>query len=211
MVAIGCLTIIGLIGVLALEVWGYILVSQWLRQVPQVGTGYLEAAIILVVLMFIGWRIFKYHMAAIPPTLVAALTGQGGYQGGRHMVGMVAGILLVFPGFFTAALGLLLIIPPVPYLFAPLAQRFAISMAKRTFQKMMAQGGIPGMAGFPGAGMPGFPGAGGIPPGAFPGGFPGAPDDRVFKPRPKPRTFDTTAERTERSDGTGKLGKPDGK
>ncbi len=204
MFAIGCLTIFALIGVLALEVWGYILVSQWLRQFPQVGTGYLEAAILLVLLMFIGWRIFKYHMAAIPPTLVAAFTGQGGYQGGRHMVGMVAGILLVFPGFFTSALGLLLILPPVPYLLAPLAQRFAISMAKRTFQKMMAQGGIPG--------MPGFPGAGGIPPGAFPGGFPGgfpgAPDDRVFKPRPKTRTFDTTAER---ADGSDKLGRPDGK
>lgn len=100
------------------------------------------------------------------------LPAQGDMLQGPLIV--LAGLLLITPGFISDAVGFLLLIPPLRAIVAA-------QLAKRLEGRMMQMGGMPGAG----------PGVG-IPPGMFTGGFPGeAPGEEeppviVVRPRKAP-------------------------
>jgi len=181
---IGCAAALFLLGLLGLEVWVYLLVSRLCHDyfVPLVAIGVMSG---------FGVVLIRRAFSQIPMALLS-----GG--GGRLVVRMIAGALLVFPGLLTDVLGLLLLMPGVNGLFSTLGNKILASLIKRSMGAMMKGG--PGGGGFAAfgqlGGFPGFPG--------FPSGGPAAastPDEHVgFPPKGRlgakpPKTYDTTAEK----------------
>jgi UPF0716 family protein affecting phage T7 exclusion len=197
MAGCGCLALIGVVAVIGGEVWGYIAVSHWLRANARdwVGSGWLEALLLLATTSVIGVFIIRHHVKRLPMALMQGFLGQG-TAAGRHFVGLVGGFLLAVPGFGTDVLGLLLLLPPMPWLLAGVGSRLAKHFAAQAMKKMMG-GGMPGMPGgfpFPGGAMPGAGMPGGFP---FPGGMP-RPDDRARKPGAG-KVYDVDAEPDDRT------------
>jgi hypothetical protein len=191
--ALGCLGLLAMLGFLTLEGWFFWLVSGWINPLlrgGEVGHDVLTALIVIIILMFVGWRFAAWHIRQIP---LSFLSGKAG----RHFVGALGGVLLVVPGFLTDALGLVLLLPPVQLALSALGNRLLGSVVRVAMQRMMG-GKMPG--GFPGAFAGGFPG--GFPAG-LPKGFPapgGLKPDEAFRfpgmaPRTGPKTYDTTAEK----------------
>lgn len=147
----------------------------------------LPIIVIQVILMVIGVMLVKSTIAQLPTALMGSVMGQG-TAAGRLVVRLLAGILLIVPGFFLDAVALILLLPPVQAVLAALGQRVVMSLVRQQMAKM-----------FPG-GMPG--GAGGFPfPGGMPGGFPGmrprgplAPDAQVRRGK----VVDVSAERVDK-------------
>jgi UPF0716 protein FxsA len=169
--SLGCLGVLLVIGLLAVELYALLVIIHAVGDVlgPVLG---------VVALSVLGFKVLGHHAKKLPE---AFMTGK---PGGR-LVGVFGGILLVLPGYITGVLGLLLQIPLLQRLFSRFGQSAAAAIAKRTLGAR-----FPGMGGFPGMPPGGFPG---MPPGL--GGFPGMkPDDRRgFGPSGK--TYDTTAEK----------------
>ena len=193
---IGCAAAVVLLGMLGLEVWVYLLVSRLVVH------DYFVPLVVIGVMSIIGVAMIRRTIAQIP----MALLGGGG---GRLMVRMMAGALLVFPGLLTDALGLLLLLPGVNRLFSTLGNKILAAVIKRSMAAMMKGGAGGAGGGFAAFGqLGGFPGAKG---GGFPGfpGFPApggqaprlSPDDQAsFPPKGRipgkpPKTYDTTAEK----------------
>ena len=167
MARIGCLVFLAALGLLALEVYVYLVFAHWAHGHFESINGYLEPLILIVVDGVIGVRIAQRAIAQAP---MAMMTGGAG----RLIVRAVGGVLIAFPGLVSDVLGLLLILPGLSHVFGRLGDKIAASIMKRSLQKMFGAAG--------GAKMP--PGM------AFP--FPGMkPDDRVGG---GPKTYDTTAE-----------------
>ncbi len=171
---IGCLFALLVIAVLAGETWVYLWVSHDMAIRFTGETEYILPLLVIFAGMYAGWRLVKYHVSRIP---MAFMQGHAG----RHVVGVLAGVLLLIPGLATDMVGLVLLLPPVGALGNRLGNRVMASIARQTLGRMMAGGG--GFPGFPGgapnAGLSGFPGM-------SPRGFPGlTPDDQRSFPLPK--------------------------
>lgn len=178
----GCLAILLVIAALAVELWVVLLVIGWSKDVlgPLLAVGATS---------IIGVVVIRRQLAVLPQSMLDGSIG-------RRLIGLIGGILLVFPGFVSDVPGLLLALPPVQALFGRLGAAIAASFAKRAIGGMFR--GMPG--GFPG-GMPGGGFPGGIPPGMFPKGFPGLkPDEQLPFGRPgaPPKTYDVKPEQPER-------------
>jgi hypothetical protein len=178
----GCLFALLIVAWLCLELWVYTLVSDWVG-VQFFGSklsGYLPVAVAIIVCLFIGIKVAKWHASRV---MAGLLTGTAG----KHAVGAVAGALLAMPGVLFKVPALILMIPLTQRLLGATAATILGAVVRRQMAAMMGggKGGFPG-AGFPGAGFPG---------GGFP--FPGRADDRVPFPgmKARPKTIDTTAER----------------
>ncbi len=184
----GCFSMVVLLAVLTGEAFVY----AWLARAMD--NEWLGAAIAMILLSVAGYRLLRWRGRRM------AVTMMGG-DPGRAFVHMFGALLIVIPGFATGAIGLLLQLPPVGKLFAGVARKAMMRMAKAAAGKMgqglglgglgggpfgpMAGGGSPFAGGgspFAGGGVPGFPfGAGGLKP----------DDGRRFKGK----TIDTTAEK----------------
>lgn len=170
----GCLAPLLLIGLLALELWLVLEVGELIDE-P------LGAILLALGTSIAGWYLLRWRLRRLT---VAAMAGRGS----AAMIGAVGAILVVFPGFATGALGLLLQLPPLQTLVARAAGPLLQRQLRQAAQRMQgAEGrGFPG-GGFPG-GLGGMDGMGGM------GGRP--PDDRRAFPRAG-EAIDTTAERVE--------------
>lgn len=116
----------------------------------------LPILVLQVVAIVAGVLVVKSTIAALPMALMGSVLGQGA-SAGRLIVRILAGILLIVPGFFLDLVALLLLLPPVQALLASKGQAVAMSLVRRQMGKMFG-GGMPGMpGGMPGAGFP-FPG-----------------------------------------------------
>jgi hypothetical protein len=186
---VGCLFLLGILGLLALELWLFLVVTEQAEDV-------FGPLIAVVVLSFIGVRITMTHVKQLPAEFMS-----GG--AGRRFVGVIGGVLIAFPGFGTGALGLILQIGPIQSALGRYGNVVAGSLLRNAMNRMMGGKGFSG-AGFPGGGFPGggFPG-GGFPPGGFAGPFPGMqprsrlkPDERIIDAKP---VIDTTIERDDSS------------
>jgi hypothetical protein len=91
------LLLLGIIAVLALELWVLLEVMHLVKDV-------LGPLLALVVLSVIGFKVVGMHVRRLPAAFISGAVGP-------RLVGLVGGILLVLPGFLTAALGALLQIP----------------------------------------------------------------------------------------------------
>lgn len=168
---LGCLGVLLVLAGIAAEVAAYIVVSRWLKaNVDWVGSGYLEAAILIVCTTWLGVVMAKRHLAKLPAAFMGSMMGQDRGAAGRHLVGLVGAILLALPGLLSDVIGLLLLLPPIQGLLSGLGQRVLAGIVRQQLQRM-------------GGGMP-FPGM--APRGSL------TPDDRI--PR-GPRTYDTVAEK----------------
>lgn len=173
----GCLAILLVIAALAVELWVVLLVIGWAKDV-------LGPLMAVAATTLIGVVVIRRQLAVLPQSMLDGSIG-------RRLIGLIGGILLVFPGFVSDVPGLLLALPPVQMLFGRLGAAIAASFAKRA---------IGGMFSGMGGGMPGG-GFTGIPPGMFPKGFPGLkPDEQLPFGRPgaPPKTYDVKPEQPER-------------
>ncbi len=166
----GCLLILLLFGLLAVEVWVYLLVSQAFRP-PE----YLVPILVMIGMGIVGYKVIRYH---VPRMAQSVLTGSVG----RHFVGIIAGALMIFPGLASDALGLLLLLPGINHICGKACNVIAMSVLRNTMKKMFnGMGGAGGVGGF-----------------SFPGMKPGAamkPDEQASFPRKTPKTYDTKAEK----------------
>jgi UPF0716 family protein affecting phage T7 exclusion len=164
----GCLLLLLVIGLLALELYVYLVVAHWLHLHVESINGYLEPVVLMIVDGVIGVRIIQRAMAQIP---FAMMSGKAG----RLAVRALGGFLLAFPGLATDVVGWLLILPGFNHLFGKLGDRIVAALMRHSMQKMF--GGM---------------GAGGrMPPGGF--AFPGMqPDERM---RSAPKTYEAKAEK----------------
>ena len=174
---VGCLLALAILGALCVELWFLLTLSGVPRIRDDIGAFGLILGVIVI--SYLGVRIAMYHGKRIMPEF---MTGGAG----KRLVGLVGGVLLVFPGYLSDAVGLILLLPPVQVLLARVANLAVAAIARNAMKGMI------GGKGFPGGGGGGFPGF----PGGFPGGpFPGMkPDDRGTFPRPT-KTIDTTVEK----------------
>ena len=162
---------------LCLEVWVYMLVSDWvgMHVFGSKLSGYLPVAVGVIVCLVIGIKIAKWHASRVMGGL---LTGTAG----KHAVGALSGALLAIPGVILKVPALILMIPLTQRLLGATAATILGAVVRRQMAAMM--GG--GKGGFPGGGFPG---------GGFP--FAGRADDQIPFPgmKARPKTIDTTAER----------------
>jgi UPF0716 protein FxsA len=184
--SLGCLGFLLVLVLAALEIWGFLLVAGWLDLLFRSG-GWLEAVLLQVAMIALGIWLVRRHAAALGPALAATLTGKDNGAAGRRMVGLVGGILLIVPGFFSDVLGLLFQVGLVQGALSRIGRILAIAAARQALAKM-------GGGAFPGAGP--FPGM--QPRSGFPGMPPLRPDDQVVR---RPRILDTTAEPVHPNDG----------
>ena len=159
-------------------------------------SGLLEAYVLMALLTIAGILMAKHHLKAIPQELAGAfLGGQSGGGLGSRVVKIAASILIAIPGLFTSALGILMLIPPMPWLLAGIGATLGKSIVRVAMKRMMNGGGpfaqgMAGAGGFGGAGAGGFPFPGGL------GGFGGATaDDSIRRPKPGAKTYDVSAEK----------------
>jgi len=166
---------------LALEVLTYVYVSRGLGQLiyHDPSSGYVPAALLIVVALIAGIKIAKTSITQIMPSFLA-----GG--AGRHVMAALGGVLLAIPGFITDIPGLLLLLPPVQRGLGSLGQKILAAVVQRQMKTMF--GGKAGTNPFAG-GMP-FPG-GGFPGGPFPGMAPRV-DESI---RRAPKTYTVNPEK----------------
>lgn len=188
---LGCIGMLLILGVMAGEVYSFVIASDLLRQHARDVIGgssaidtVLPIILVQIVLMVIGIAIVKRNFARLPIALMGSMLGQNN-DGGRMMLSLIAGIFLIIPGFFLDVVAVFLLLPPIQSLLARIGQRVMMSLVKRQMAKMFP-GGMP-TGGFPG-GAAGFPGM-------QPRG-PLMPDERI--PRRPGKVIDTTAERVDR-------------
>lgn len=149
MKALGCLSLLLFLAVIAAEIWVYILVSEALDD-------YLIVALLVVGLSFFGYRLTKWQAARLPQALMNNRMGQQG-------VAIFGAFLIALPGLISGSFGLLFQLPPVQSLFSKVAAKVLASMIKLAAERMGGKmpGGMGGMGGMPdmGAmgGMAGFP------------------------------------------------------
>ncbi|MBA3709635.1 MAG: hypothetical protein H0W83_12545 [Planctomycetes bacterium] len=166
---IGCLGVLILIGAFCLELYLYLLIGQRLND-------YLLPLIVMVVMGVVGFQVVRWHVARLPAAML-------GGRGGRHIVGVAAGALLVFPGLGSDALAILMLTPGIYHLLGRVGDIIAMSLARQGMRKMFG-GKFPG-------GVGGF---------SFPGGAMPQPDDQASFPRARPKTYDTKAEKVDKSE-----------
>jgi hypothetical protein len=160
------LLLLGIVAVLALELWVLLEVMHVVKDV-------LGPLLALVVLSVIGFKVVGMHVRRLPASFISGAIGP-------RLIGLVGGVLMVIPGFLTAALGAVLQIPHLQRWFGSIGAKLAGALSRYAMSSGM--GPLAGMGGFRGAS-----------PGAFPGMFPQLkPDEQL---RTGPRTYDTTAER----------------
>lgn len=167
----GCLLLLLILGMACVELWVFLLVVTKAEDV-------ILPLIAIIGLSWSGWRIITHQVKLLP---AAFLTGDAG----RRLVGLIAGAMLLLPGFITAALALPLLLPPVQRLFSRLGNVIAGGLMRHLMGRMK-----PG--GFPGGAFPGGPFPSGPFPGMQPRGGPLRPDDSVRAP---PKIIETTVER----------------
>jgi len=110
----------------------------------------------------------------------------GGGDFGHQAVAIVGSVFLLFPGFITGAIGLLLQLRFIQGFFGKAAGTVVAAVIRQVAQRM-GKGKMPGAGGFPG----GFPGG-------MPGGFPGAgqqkPSLKADQKQRGKRTFDVKSD-----------------
>lgn len=117
--AVGILVLVLLIGVPVLELWVFVQVAG------AVGFWW---ALLLALTIFLGgvWMVKRQGIATGRHLRARLARGE---QPGKELADsgllLVAGLLLLFPGFVTGVLGLLLLLPPVRALLRPLMGRHA--------------------------------------------------------------------------------------
>jgi|GEM_PF-4998830 len=171
----GCLVLLAILGLGCGELWVFLLIRErvddWV--IPLLG---------IIMMSIAGFRIISFNIKRLPMEFLS-----GG--AGRRLIGVIAGALLLFPGFITGALALPLLLPPVQRGLGRLGNVLAGGLMRHFMVKMGSSGKAGGFAGFPG----GFPG--GPFPGMQPRGkLPLRPDDSV---RQRPKIIETTVERDE--------------
>lgn len=197
------LTVLALMALPFLEVWLMIVVGGW------IGVPWTLAAI--VSLMVLGVAVLRRAGTKAFRDADQAMRSGEPPRGGLldPLMLMAGGVLLVVPGFITAVLGLLLVLPftrpALRWAFSGWAQRRMTRMRERMERDFVAQGGsVPGQgpAGRPGAPFGRRPGADPFgPPGADPFGRSGAAGD---KPAPNNgRVIQGRFEPTDRDEATG--------
>lgn len=138
---VGCLLFLLILVVLVGE--GFL--AWWLA--AQVGEGRVADGLLPIILCGLGlsvagWYLMRWRIKTM------ALAMLGG-RGGPAMVGILGAALIVFPGFATAGLGMLLQLPPVQALFGKVASKVMQAYVKKAMGGMAAGGGGR-FAGFPG-------------------------------------------------------------
>ena len=93
MKALGCLSLVFFLAVIAAEIWVYILVSEALDD-------YLIVALLVVGLSFFGYRLTKWQAARLPQALMSNRMGQQG-------VAIFGAFLIALPGLISGCFGLL--------------------------------------------------------------------------------------------------------
>ncbi|MFJ9554450.1 FxsA family protein [Nocardiopsis sp. NPDC101807] len=182
------LTVLALMALPFLEVWLMIVVGGW------IGVPWTLAA--LVSLMVLGVAVLRRAGTKAFQDADEAMRSGEPPRGGLldPLMLMAGGVLLVIPGFITAALGLLLALPftrpALRWAFAGWAQRRMRKMQDRMNQEFVVQGvRVPGQGGRAGDPFGGGPGAGpfGRRPGADAAGdAPAADRGRVIQGRFEP-------------------------
>jgi UPF0716 family protein affecting phage T7 exclusion len=150
---LGCLLLLAIVAALLVEGWVVGQVAWLLGQAldyPPSASEYFGALLLMVVWMFIGWRLLRRRMARIPLVMM-----RGG-DFGREAVGVAGCAMMVFPGFISGVFGLLLQLPPVQALFGRAAGTVLAAMIRQAAARMGAGAAMP--KGFPG-GFPGMPAA----------------------------------------------------
>ena len=99
----------------------------------------------VIALSIVGIKILRSRMANV----MAAL--QGGSLPG-FIIGQIGAALLVFPGFVTAVLGGLLLLPPMQKVLAAAFGAFFMNLMRKQAENMMRSGKMPG--GFGGGANP---------------------------------------------------------
>ena len=161
---------------LALEVLTFVYASRGLGHLiyQDPASGYVPAALLIVVTLIVGIKIAKQSITQIMPSF---LTGGAG----RHVMAALGGVLLAIPGFLTDVPGVLLLLPPVQRGLGNLGQKILAAVVQRQMKTMF--GGKAGANPFAG-GMP-FPG------GPFPGMAPRV-DESI---RRAPKTYTVNPEK----------------
>ena len=187
---IGCFGLLLVAGVLVGEAYSFVVVHHLLGTYAREIVGgvrwsdtLLPILLLQVAMIVLGVLAVKSAIAGLPTALMGSMLGKG-TDAGRLMVRMLAGILLIIPGFFLDVVGLLLLLPPVQALLGHLGQRIAMSLIRRQMSKMFP-GGMPGQMPFPGGAFPGMQPRG-----------PMMPDARVGRGG---KIVDVTAERVDRN------------
>lgn len=149
----GCLGLLAVLLVITGEV-----ALAWLLGEMWEDVGGLGALIVLAILTVVGVQLVRSRSKALPQAVMQGRPGEA-------MVGIIAAFLIAFPGFVTAALGGLLLIPFIQRRFTTLAQRLFLRLVAKAAGQMGQGGGFPGM-----------------PPGAMAGGMPPGFDPSLIKP-----------------------------
>ncbi len=167
--AAGCLVLLAILGLGCGELWVFLLLVRHFEDVviPLLG---------IIVMSVAGFRIISFNIKRLPMEFLS-----GG--AGRRLIGVIAGALLLFPGFITGALALPLLLPPVQRGLGRFGNLLAGSLMRHFMGKMGKGGAAGGFAGFPGGPFPGMQQRGSLPL---------RPDDSV---RRSPKIIETTAER----------------
>jgi len=159
------LLLLGMVAVLTLELWVLLEVMRLVKDV-------LGPLLALVVLSVIGIKVVAMQVRRLPAAFVSGAIGP-------RLIGLLGGVLLVFPGFLTALLGAVLQIPLLQRWCGRFGSRLAGALSRYAMRGGM--GPLASLGGLRGAA------------GGFPGVFPQLkPDEQI---RSGPRTYDTTAER----------------
>jgi UPF0716 family protein affecting phage T7 exclusion len=184
MKALGCLGILALLTWLALESLLYIQTARFLNERfgSVIGTGgWWLPMLWIIAAVPLGASMAKRHASQV---MLGLLNGTAG----RHVVGVIGGVLIALPGLASEIPGLLLLVPPIQKGLGALGNKIVASIVKRTMGGMMggfggkaAPGGFPFPFGAAGKGNP------------FPGMTPRA--DEAIPFRKGGKTYDTVAEK----------------
>ena len=161
---LGCFGLLLVAGLVAGEGYSFVVAHHLLGTYARdlCGGSRWSDTLLPILLLQVGLIVFgvmtvKSSITRLPSALMGSMLGQNA-DAGRLMVRVLAGILLIVPGFFLDVVGLLLLLPPLQAGFGKLGQRIAMSLVRKQMGKMfpggMAGGGMPG--GFPGGSFPGM-------------------------------------------------------
>jgi UPF0716 family protein affecting phage T7 exclusion len=143
MARIGCLVFLLAIGLLAVELYVYLVLAHWLHLHVESINGYLEPVVLMIVDGVIGVRVIQRSLAQVP---FAMMSGKSG----RLAVRALGGALLVFPGLATDVVGWLLILPGFNHLFGRLGDKIVAALMRQGLQRMFSGGKAPPGFAFPG-------------------------------------------------------------
>jgi hypothetical protein len=133
---IGCLVLLGFLGVMAGNLGLTLLLIAWTE--PLFGRQEILGVILaLIGGMFVGWLLFRWHRRRIPAAMMAG-------QAGRVFAGLFGALLMLLPGPLTFCAGAALQLPPLQSLSASLMTRLAASLMRVMARRMMGGGGFPG-------------------------------------------------------------------